>query len=101
MHEKVDGFEVGKHPLVSRMSKGAINKRTPRPKYESICDVDVVLAMFKKGGPSNTLSLQDLMIKMAVLLGLTCLCRGGNLAELNLSRRSYIPEGWFSSTPPI
>ena len=93
MNEKVDGVEVGKHPLVARMLKGAFNERPPRPKYESIWQVDLVLTMFKKDGPSSTLSLQDLTVKTAMLLALTRPCRGADLAELDLSNRSYIPEG--------
>ena len=93
VHEKVDGVEVGKHPLVARMLKGAFNKRPPRPKYESIWQVDLVLTMFKKDGPSSTLSLQDLTVKTAMLLALTRPCRGADLAELDLSNQSYIPEG--------
>ena len=48
VHEKIDGIEVGKHPLVSRMLKGVFNERPPRPKYESVWKVDQVLTMFRK-----------------------------------------------------
>ena len=85
MHEKVDGDEVVKHLLVARMLKGAFNERPPRPKYESIWQVDLVLTMFMKDGPSSTLSLQGLTVKTAMLLALTRPCRGADLAELNLS----------------
>ena len=40
VHEKIDGIEVGKHPMVSRMLKGVFNERPPRPKYESVWKVD-------------------------------------------------------------
>ena len=93
VHEKVDGFEVDKHPLVSWMLKGAFNKRPPRPKYESIWDVDLGLAMFRKDRTSSTFSLHDLMIKTAMLLALTRPCRRADLAELNLSNQPYIPQG--------
>ena len=84
---------MGKHPLVSQMLKGAFNERPPRPKYEYIWKVDQVLAMFRKEGPSESLSLQSLTIKTATLLALTRPCRGADLAELDLSSRSYVPEG--------
>ena len=93
VHEKVDGIEVGKHPLVARMLKGAFNERPPRPKYESVWRVDQVLTMFREDGGSASLSLQDLTIKTAMLLALTRPCRGSDLAELDLSNRSYVPEG--------
>ena len=95
VHEKVDRVEVGKHSLMSRMLKEAFNKRSPRPRYESIWEVDLVLAMFKRDGPSSNLSLQDLTVKTAMLLALTRPCRGADLVELDLSNQSYIPEGWF------
>ena len=40
VHEKVDGIEVGKHPLVTRMLKGVFNERPPRPNYESVWKVN-------------------------------------------------------------
>jgi len=50
--EKVDGEEVGKHPLVSRMMKGIFNEMLPQPKYG-------MLRQFKEEGPKDSLSLQD------------------------------------------
>ena len=44
VHEKVDGEEVGKHPLISRMMKGIFNERPPRPKYDSVWKVETVLS---------------------------------------------------------
>jgi hypothetical protein len=35
VHERVDGYEVGQHPLVSRVMKGAFNLRPPQPRHES------------------------------------------------------------------
>ena len=93
VHEKVDGTDVGKHPLVTRMLKGAFNERPPRPKYESVWKVDQVLTMFRADGNSDSLSLQDLTIKTVMLLALTRPCRGADLAELDLNNRSYVPEG--------
>ena len=93
VHEKIDGIEVGKHPLVSRMLKGVLNERPPRPKYKSVWKVDQVLTMFREDGGSASLSLQDLTIKTAMLLVLTHPCRGADLAALDLRSRSYVPEG--------
>ena len=93
VHEKIDGIEVGKHPIVSRMLKGVFNERPPRPKYESVWKVDQVLTMFREDGGSASLSLQDLTVKTAMLLVLTRPCRGADLAALDLRNRSYVPEG--------
>ena len=93
VHEKIDGIQVGKHPIVSRMLKGVFNERPPRPKYESVWKVDQVLTMFREDGGSASLSLQDLTVKTAMLLVLTRPCRGADLAALDLRNRSYVPEG--------
>ena len=91
--KKIDGIEVGKHPLVSRMLKGVFNERPPRPKYESVWKVNQVLTMFREDGASASLSLQDLTVKTAMLLMLICPFRGADLAALDLRNRSYVPEG--------
>ena len=93
VHEKVEGELMGQHPLISRLLKGAFNERPPRPKYHSIWDVDLVLNMFRKNGPSPSLPLEDLTIKTAMLFTLTRLCRGADLAALDLNNRSFCPEG--------
>ena len=93
VHEKIDGIEGGKHPIVSRMLKGVFNERPPRPKYESVWKVDQGLTMFREDGGSASLSLQDLTVKTAMLLVLTRTCRGADLAALDLRNRSYVPEG--------
>ena len=93
VHEKVDGELVGQHPLISRLLKGAFNERPPRPKYHSVWDVDLVLNMFRRNGPSTSLPLEDLTIKTAMLFALTRPCRGADLAALDLNNRSFCPEG--------
>ena len=92
VHEKIDGEVVGKHPLVCRLLKGAFNERPPRPKYENVWNVDLVLELFKKQGPTNSLSLQDLTVKTAMLFALTRPCQGADLAELDLNNRFFVPE---------
>ena len=84
---------MGQHPLISRLLKGAFNERPPRPKYHSVWDVDLVLNMFRRKGPSTSLPLEDLTIKTAMLFALTRPCRGADLAALDLNNRSFCPEG--------
>ena len=93
VHEKVEGEEVGKHPLIARVLKGAFNERPPQPKYTAVWQVDLVLDWFKSIGPSALLSLQTLTMKTAMLLVLTRPCRGADLAALDLNHRSFVPEG--------
>ena len=68
------------------MLRGVFNESPPRPKYESLWKVDQVLTMFKENGSLASLSLQDLTIKIAMLLVLTCPCRGADLAELDFNK---------------
>ena len=57
VHEEVDSEKVGKHPLVSRMMKGTINERPPKPEYNSVWNGDAVLRWFREQGPTESLSL--------------------------------------------
>ena len=93
VHEQVDGLDVGKRPLITRVLRGAFNEKPPRPRYTAVWDVELVLDMFRSKGPTSSLSLQDLTLKVAMLLVLTRLCRGTDLAALDLNHRSYVPEG--------
>lgn len=56
---KIDGEAVGKHPMISQLLNGTFNERPPRPTYQSIWNVDLVLNMFRKNGLSNDLSIKD------------------------------------------
>ena len=33
VHDKIDGYKVGQHPLVTRLLKGAHHQRPPQPRY--------------------------------------------------------------------
>jgi hypothetical protein len=41
--EKIEGFEVGKHPLVVRIMRGIFSSKPPSAKYSSFLDMNVVL----------------------------------------------------------
>ena len=43
MHERVDGYTVGKHPLITRMIKGVFNDGPLLPCYTSTWKVQTVL----------------------------------------------------------
>ena len=43
VHDKVDDMDVGKHPLVTRVFKGAFHARSPLPRYTTTWNVQVVL----------------------------------------------------------
>ena len=43
MHDRVDDVDVGKHPLVARVLKGAFHARPPLPRYTTTWNVQIVL----------------------------------------------------------
>ena len=71
VHDKVDGYEVGQHPLVSRLLKGVFNTRPPQPRYNSTWDASIVLTWMEGLGENEDLSLSDLTLKLVMLLSLT------------------------------
>ena len=42
-HETVDGFLIGKHPMMAKFMKGVFSLRPPEPKYIVTWDVKQVL----------------------------------------------------------
>lgn len=77
VHEKADGYEVGQHPLVYRVLKGAFNQRPPKPRYEFMWDVSKVLNYIDSLGESDALPLQSLSWKLAMILAIQ-VCRYSN-----------------------
>lgn len=98
---KIDGVDVGKHPLVLKLMKGAYNRKPPAPKYSRFWDVGTVVDFLITLGPNDGLPFSDLSRKLALLLALSTLCRVSELA--NISRDSIIIDGiqaTFSLTKP-
>ena len=42
---KIEGFDVGKHPLVVRLMKGISNLIPPSAKYSEFWDVNIVIRL--------------------------------------------------------
>ena len=93
VHDKVDGVDVGKHPTVTRLLKGAFHERPPLPRYTSTWDVNAVLLYLKSLGPTSDLTLKQLTYKLVMLLALTRPSRSADLSSLSLARRRFCPEG--------
>ena len=93
VHDTVDGVEVGKHPMISRLLKGAYHSRPPLPRYTATWDVQVVLRYFEGLGPTSSLPLKPLTFKLVMLMALTRPSRSADLATLQVDRRHYKPEG--------
>ena len=91
VHDKVDGVEVGKHPTITRLLKGAFHERPPLPRYSSTWDVNAVLQYLKSLGPTSGLTLKQLTYKLVMLLALTRPSRSADLSSLSLARRRFLP----------
>ena len=92
-HTPVDGFQVGKHPLVSRLMKGAFNLRPPKPRHAGRWDVKQVLDFLKQKGPTADLSVKDLTLKLSMLLALSNADRASDLCALDVRYLSLTPKG--------
>ena len=101
VHEKADGYEVGQHPLVSRLLKGVFNQQPPKPRYEVTWDVTKVLNYIDSLGESDSLSLQVLTWKLAMILALTRPSRSADLVRLDLQYRRHTPEGVVFQEPGL
>ena len=93
VHEKIDGYNIGQHPLVTRLIKGVFHVRPPLPRYTQTWSVQLVLDYLRSLGENKTLSLKHLSWKVAMLLALTRPSRSADLSHLDLSRRVYKPDG--------
>ena len=92
-HPKIDGFSVGQHPYVTRLLKGSLNKRPPKPRYSHTWNVDVMIKYMISLGKNSTLSLKAISMKSVTLFALTCPERISALASLDLRHCSVLPEG--------
>ena len=92
-HPKIDGFSVGQHPYVTRLLKGALNKRPPKPRYSHTWNVDIMIKYIISLGKNSTLSLKVISMKLVTLFALTCPERISALASLDLRYCSVLPEG--------
>jgi len=93
VHDKVDDVDVGKHPLVSRLLKGAFHARPPLPKYTGTWNVQVVLDHILLQGDTASLSLKLLTFKLVMLMSLARPSRSADLAALQLDDCQFKPEG--------
>jgi hypothetical protein len=81
--DKIDGVDIGKHPLVLKLMKGAYNRKPPAPKYSGFWDIGTVVNYLITLGPNGVLPFPDLSKKLAILLALSTLCRVSELANIS------------------
>ena len=75
----VDGMQVGKHPLVTRLLKGVYHLCPSQPKYNGRWKVEDILLYVSSLGPTDNLSVRDLTHKLALLLALANTVRASDL----------------------
>jgi len=85
--------EVGKHPLVARLLKGAFHARPPLPKYTGTWSVQVVLDHILQWGDTSTLPLKLLTFKLVMLMSLARPSHSADLASLHVNNCQFKPEG--------
>lgn len=90
VHLKIDGFDVGKHPLVSRLMKGVFNRRPPLPKYTTTWSVGTVLRYLRSLSHNSDMTLTH---KLATLLALSTVGRSSDLSLLLVNHFSSSSEG--------
>ena len=93
IHPRIDGFEVGQHPLVVRLTKGAFNKQPPIPKFSTTYSVGLVLNYLRSLGHISEMSLKDLSQKLVTLLALTTVGRSFDLKLLSVNHITSVSEG--------
>ncbi len=93
VHEKVEGYSIGQHPMVTKLLKGVFHDRLPLPHYTSTWNVEQVLTYLKKIGTNQDLFLKQLTWKTTMLLALTRPSRSADLSHLDLTSRQYKPDG--------
>jgi len=86
--DPIEGFAVGKHPVVIRLLKGVVKSRPPQARYDSVWDAGIVLNLFKSWGKNSELSLKQLTLKLVGLIALTTAQRVQTLSKIKLSNIS-------------
>ena len=82
-HPMVDCHNVGQHPFIVRLMKGAFNKKPPKPRYTETWDVNLVLEKIVSLGPNDGLDQKMLTLKLAMLMALTTVFRTSELHKVN------------------
>ena len=81
----IDGEKTfGSNHIVTRFMKGVFESRKPKPKYDKIWDVSVVLKHLSSLYPNESLSLKDLTHKVLMLILLVSSQRGQSIHFLDL-----------------
>lgn len=75
---------IGTHPLVSTFKKGVFNMNPPRPRYNEVWNVKVVLTLLRNLASAASLTLEQLTHNLVMLMALISVQRAQPLHELRL-----------------
>jgi hypothetical protein len=100
-HPQIQGWNVGKHPVIVQLLKGIFNSRPPMPRYINTWDVNAVTKYFESCSANDKLTLKQLSKKLVVLLALTSAERGSELIAHDLRFRRFHPEGVSFNLPEL
>ena len=100
-HETVDGFVIGKHPMMAKFIKGVFSLRPPEPKYFVTWDVRQVLNFLKTWAPTESLSLKQLTLKLVMLAALITAARSSSENKMDLCFRYFNPNGVLFKIPGL
>ena len=83
-HNKIEGFKVGQHPLITELLKAIGKLRPPKPKMNGVWDVDIMLK-YLKGLPTNAeMEIKSLTLKTIMLIALVAIPRVSEIHRLDL-----------------
>ena len=100
-HETVDGFVIGKHPMMAKFMKGVFSLRPLEPKYFVTWDVRQVLDFLKTWSPAESLSLEQLTLKLVMLAALITAARSSSVNKMNSCFRYFKPDGVLFKVPGL
>ena len=100
-HETVDGFVIGKHPMMAKFMKGVFSLRPPVPKYFVTWDVRQVLDFLKTWAPAESLSLKQLTLKLVMPAALITAARSSSANKMDLCFRYFKPNGVLFKIPGL
>ena len=85
---------MGQHPVVTRVIKGALNSKPPKPRYSSTWKVSQVVTWLNQQDNQHILLLT---LTMMTLCALCRPCRSAELASFSFPSLVFSPEGASAS----
>lgn len=89
----IDGFPLGKIPLVKQLMKGCFNYHPPAPKYSSMWDPDVLPQLMTQSGDKSSLNFKILSRKVMNSLALALLLRVSKIASIDRESVHFLRSG--------